>query len=73
MRLMRNAHRGFWPFTGKSLKNPPLDRWKVKRDGGVFDQFTGATVTPRAVVKATRQFLEYAQTHQEALFVKAED
>ncbi len=60
-------------FTGKSLKNPPLDRWKVKRDGGVFDQFTGATVTPRAVVKATRQFLEYAQTHQEALFVKAKD
>ncbi|RUQ31863.1 MAG: electron transport complex subunit RsxG [Candidatus Competibacteraceae bacterium] len=60
-------------FTGKSLKNPPLDRWKVKRDGGVFDQFTGATVTPRAVVKATRQFLEYVQTHQEALFVKAKD
>ncbi len=58
-------------FAGKSLENPPLERWKVKKDGGAFDQFTGATVTPRAVVKATRQFLEYVQTHQEALFVKA--
>ncbi|MGD9096208.1 MAG: electron transport complex subunit RsxG, partial [Chromatiales bacterium] len=35
-------------FTGKSLTNPKLDRWKVKKDGGDFDQFTGATVTPRA-------------------------
>ena len=60
-------------FAGKSLENPPLERWKVKKDGGAFDQFTGATVTPRAVVKATRQFLEYVQTHQEALFVKAKD
>lgn len=58
-------------FAGKSLENPPLEHWKVKKDGGAFDQFTGATVTPRAVVKATRQFLEYVQTHQEALFVKA--
>lgn len=58
-------------FAGKSLENPPLEHWKVKKDGGAFDQFTGATVTPRAIVKATRQFLEYVQTHQEALFVKA--
>jgi electron transport complex protein RnfG len=55
-------------FAGKSLGNPPLDRWKVKKDGGIFDQFTGATITPRAVVKATRKFLEYVQSHQEQLF-----
>ena len=60
-------------FASKSLDNPKLERWKVKKDGGVFDQFTGATVTPRAVVKATRRFLEYVQTHQEALFAKVKD
>ena len=58
-------------FTGKSLGNPEPDRWKVKKDGGVFDQFTGATITPRAVVKATRKFLEYVQTHQAQLFAPA--
>ena len=58
-------------FTGKSLENPPLERWKVKKDGGAFDQFTGATITPRAIVKATRTFLEYVKTHREALFAKA--
>ena len=55
-------------FTGKSLGNPEPERWKVKKDGGAFDQFTGATITPRAVVKATRKFLEYVQTHQAQLF-----
>ena len=58
-------------FAGKSLGNPEPARWKVKKDGGVFDQFTGATVTPRAVVKATRKFLEYVQTHQAQLFAPA--
>ncbi|MDS4069004.1 MAG: electron transport complex subunit RsxG [Candidatus Competibacter sp.] len=58
-------------FDGKSLDNPRPDGWKVKKDGGVFDQFTGATVTPRAVVKATRKFLEYVRTHQAQLFAPA--
>ena len=58
-------------FTGKSLADPSLEKWKVKRDGGVFDQFTGATITPRAVVKATRKFLEYVQSHRESLFAPA--
>ena len=55
-------------FAGKSLTDPSPEQWKVKKDGGVFDQFTGATITPRAVVKATRRFLEYFQGHQESLF-----
>ena len=55
-------------FAGKSLENPRPDGWKVKKDGGAFDQFTGATITPRAVVKATRKFLEYTQAHREQLF-----
>lgn len=58
-------------FAGKSLDHPGAERWKVKKDGGAFDQFTGATITPRAVVKATRQFLEYFQMHQAQLFAPA--
>ena len=58
-------------FAGKSLESPQSERWKVKKDGGVFDQFTGATITPRAVVKATRKFLEYVRTHGEQLFAPA--
>ncbi len=56
-------------FDGKSLGNPVLEDWAVKKDGGAFDQFTGATVTPRAVVKATREFLEYFQQNRNRLFL----
>ncbi len=45
-------------FSGLSLSSPSQKNWKVKRDGGVFDAFTGATVTPRAVVTATYQVLD---------------
>jgi electron transport complex protein RnfG len=57
-------------FTGKSLGNPPLEKWKVKRDGGVFDQFTGATITPRSVVNAVRKTLLYVKEHRDALYDK---
>ena len=46
-------------FDGKSLGNPDASRWKVKKDGGVFDQFTGATITPRAIVESIRKVLLY--------------
>jgi electron transport complex protein RnfG len=55
-------------FDGKSLDNPPLDRWRVKRDGGAFDQLTGATITPRAIVKAVKKTLLYYREHRDALF-----
>lgn len=55
-------------FTGRSLGNPAAEKWKVKKDGGVFDQFTGATVTPRAVVKAVHNALDYYQQHRDTLF-----
>lgn len=55
-------------FNDKSLSDPPLEKWHVKRDGGVFDQFTGATVTPRSIVKAVKNTLLYAQDHKEALY-----
>ncbi len=55
-------------FNDKSLTTPDEKRWKVKRDGGVFDQFTGATITPRAVVKAIHAALLYYQQNRDALF-----
>ena len=51
---------------------PPLDRWKVRKDGGDFDQLTGATITPRAVVQAVRNALLYYRQHQETLFATGE-
>lgn len=55
-------------FDSRSLGDPVLNRWRVKRDGGNFDQLTGATITPRAIVKAVRQCLLYFQQHQAMLF-----
>ncbi|WP_417597785.1 electron transport complex subunit RsxG [Oceanospirillum sp.] len=54
-------------FTGLSLENPSPEDWKVKKDGGQIDQFTGATITPRAVVSQTRAVLEYFDKHKERL------
>lgn len=44
-------------FNGRSLVNTSSQQWQVKKDGGEFDQFTGATITPRAVVKAVHEGL----------------
>jgi len=55
-------------FDGRSLADPPAGRWQVRKDGGDFDQFTGATVTPRAVVSAVRNVLVYHERHREQLF-----
>ena len=59
-------------FNGASLEKPPLDRWKVRKDGGDFDQLTGATITPRAVVQAVRNALLYYRQHQDTLFAMDE-
>ena len=55
-------------FQGRSLDNPTLAGWAVKKDKGVFDQFTGATITPRAVVGATLRVLQFADANRDALF-----
>ena len=55
-------------FNERSLTNPVLGGWNVEKEGGVFDQFTGATVTPRAVILATRRALEYATLNAATLF-----
>jgi len=55
-------------FDEKSLEDPPPEQWKVKRDGGDFDQMTGATITPRAIVKAVKNSLVYFNQNRETLF-----
>lgn len=69
------AERSDWiqGFRGKSLTDPAKKGWKVKRDGGTFDQFTGATITPRAVVKAVHKALLYFQLDAHSLFEKSPD
>ncbi len=59
-------------FKGLSLSRPDINQWKVKKDGGDFDQFTGATITPRAVVTAVKNALLYFEAHRDELFVKTE-
>ncbi len=57
-------------FEGKSLENPPITQWAVKRDGGYFDQFTGATVTPRSIVKAVKKTLLFVQKQGESIYLE---
>lgn len=61
--------KGDWilRFDGLSLGNPPLERWKVKKDGGQFDQFAGATITPRGVLTAIRSGLEFFAANKATL------
>jgi electron transport complex protein RnfG len=58
-------------FAGRSLQSPTVERWRVRRDGGDFDQFTGATVTPRAVVTAVARTLQAFERHREDLLAPA--
>lgn len=54
-------------FNGRSLSSPQPEAWAVKKDGGEFDQLTGATITPRAIVKAVRNSLEFFAINKETL------
>jgi electron transport complex protein RnfG len=51
-------------FGGLSLGSPPVEKWKVRKDGGQFDQFSGATITPRGVVAAIKAGLEFFAAHK---------
>lgn len=55
-------------FDGRSLDNPDAAGWRVKRDGGEFDQLTGATITPRAIVSAVRNTLLYYRQNADMIF-----
>lgn len=58
-------------FEKRSLQSPAADRWKIKRDGGDFDQLTGASVTPRAIVKAVKKTLLYFEANAVVIFAAA--
>lgn len=58
-------------FDGCSLQKPDESRWTVKKEGGDFDQFSGATITPRAVVGAVKRALLYVRAHHADLFTDA--
>ncbi|AEW44495.1 putative NADH:ubiquinone oxidoreductase, subunit RnfG [Serratia symbiotica str. 'Cinara cedri'] len=49
-------------FSGQTIENSYDQNWAVKKDGGIFDQFTGATITPRAVVNAVHRTALYIKT-----------
>jgi electron transport complex protein RnfG len=57
-------HAWITSFDGKSLDDPTPARWAVRKDGGIYDSFAGATVTPRAVVKAVKGGLDYFAAHR---------
>ncbi|MEF2507278.1 electron transport complex subunit RsxG [Vibrio mimicus] len=54
-------------FNGQQVTADNQDDWKVRKDGGQFDQFTGATITPRAVVQAVKKAVMYVNQHKQQL------
>lgn len=56
-------------FNEESLTKTSSEKWKVKKDGGQFDYMAGATITPRAVVKAVHKALQYFEANKQALFI----
>ncbi len=58
-------------FNGRSLLDPEPTGWAIKGDGGQFDQLTGASVTPRAIIKAIKETLLYFEAHSEEIFAAA--
>lgn len=56
-------------FDGRSMGDPVATGWAIEVDGGEFDQLTGASVTPRAIIKAIRDTLIYFEDHRDAIFL----
>lgn len=67
-RIVSSKSDWVFQFDGRSLGDPVVERWALKTDGGDFDQLSGASVTPRAVIKTMRETLIYFEQHREALF-----
>ena len=69
------ASRSDWikAFDGLSLASTPLAQWKVKKDGGQFDQFAGATITPRTVVRSVLQALQFQVRQAERLSARQQE
>ena len=67
-RIVSSRSDWVFQFDGRALGNPPVDDWALKTDGGEFDQLTGASVTPRAVITALRETLIYFDANRDAIF-----
>ena len=69
------ARKSDWilAFEGRSLDDPGADGWAVRKDGGAFDAFTGATITPRAVVAAVHEGLRYFRVHSGEMLARIPD
>jgi len=65
--IVRSKSAWIDQFVGKSLTVPEAKYWKVAKDGGRFDARAGATITPRAVVRAVRGALDYFARNRAAL------
>ena len=65
-----DASRSDWveQFPGRSMGDPEVTGWAIRRDGGQFDQLTGASITPRAVIKAMRDTLLYFNANRDQIF-----
>ncbi len=65
-----DAKKSDWilKFEGKSLSNPNIQEWTVSKDGGQFDAFTGATITPRAVIQQVAKTLVFFENNKQQLF-----
>ena len=57
-------------FNNKKMLSESDSRWAVVKDNGMFDQFTGATITPRAVVKAVKSTLLYFNENKTSLLTR---
>jgi electron transport complex protein RnfG len=55
-------------FDGHSLRDPNLPDWAIRSDGGAFDQLTGASVTPRAIVRAIKETLIFFEANPDVIF-----
>lgn len=66
-RIEEKKSRWIYSFNGHSLDNTTSAQWAVKKDGGIFDQFSGATITPRGVVKAVKEGLIFFKTNHDVL------
>lgn len=71
-KLEADKSQWIFSFEGKSLSMPAPEGWAVRKDGGEFDQFVGATITPRAVVRAVRNALLYFQQNRAELLQLSE-
>lgn len=60
-------------FAGTSLEAPPRELWAIESDGGVIDHWTGASVTPRAVVRAIKQTLLFFEANADSVFPTAQE